>query len=124
MAALLQLCYLASQGFGSPDSSSLKNVVSQQKAELAKLRQDMKDLGAELFKSNEKVTKLSVDCKTLLFNREKLNALVADQQREIVALKEESLRRDQAAAHDQEVHFRSSLYRRWTWLWRDPFGNG
>lgn len=107
MAALLQLCYLASQGFGSPDSSSLKNVVSQQKAELAKLRQDMKDLGAELFKSNEKVTKLSVDCKTLLFNREKLNALVADQQREIVALKEESLRRDQAAAHDQEVHFHS-----------------
>lgn len=91
IGAFLQLCYLA----------------SQQKAELTKLRQDVKDLGAELFKSNEKVTKLSVDCKTLLFNREKLNALVAEQQREIAAPKEEAFRRDQAAAQDWEAYFRS-----------------
>lgn len=44
----------------------MRSVVNQQKAELAKLRQDAKDLEAELFKSNEKVTKLSVDCKSLL----------------------------------------------------------
>lgn len=62
-----QLFHLASQGFGSPDFAPLRTLVNQQKAELAKLRQDAKDLGVELFKSNEKVTKLFVDCKTLLF---------------------------------------------------------
>lgn len=74
---------------------------------MAKLRQDVKDLGAELFKFNEKVTKLSVDCKTLLFNREKLNKLVAEQQKEIAALKEEALRRDHAIAQEREAYFRS-----------------
>lgn len=70
---------------------------------MSKLRQDVKDLGGELFKSNEKVTKLSVDCKTLLFNRDRLNQLVADQQKEIATLKDEQLRR----AREREAYFRS-----------------
>lgn len=77
---------------------SLRAAANQQKVELAKLRQDVKDLGVELFKSNEKVNKLSVVYKTLLFNLEKLNTLVSEQQKEISALKEEALRRDRTIA--------------------------
>lgn len=79
----------------------------QQKAELAKLRQDIKDLGVELFKSNEKVTKLSVDCNTLLINPDNLNALVATQQKKIATLKEEALRRECTISRERESYFRS-----------------
>lgn len=86
---------------------SLRAVANQHKVELAKLRQDVKDLGVELFKSNEKVTKLFVDYKTLLFNWEKLNTLVSEQQKEISAFKEEALHRDRTIAQEREAYFRS-----------------
>lgn len=86
---------------------SLRAVANQHKVELAKLRQDVKDLGVELFKSNEKVTKLSVDYKTLLFNWEKLNTLVSEQQKEISAFKEEALHRDRTISQEREAYFRS-----------------
>lgn len=53
------------------------------------------------------MTKLSIDCETILFNRDKVNKLVMDLQKEIDKMKAEQTRCAHAVAKECEAYFRS-----------------
>lgn len=117
----MQLVHLAERGFGSPDSSPLRAIISRQAEELGQLRRDNKDLGAELFRCNEKADavgaallkekeetkKLRDDFQLLKLNREKLQGIVVDKEKEIARLKADLTHQAQVLAREREAYFRS-----------------